>query len=134
MNRGKLLWSASCVLAGIVSISCSETPSVTQVDATSLDVAIFRGQDSSGKTKEAYMLQIENKTVRVLKPIITSKDTRSSDGWLLNIGDYIVCVQQTKEAKELVANLKTREPESLTGKFWYTSAESGRVNLKNCHL
>lgn len=133
MNQGKFFALAGFVLAGFMSASCSETASVTQVDATSLDVAIFRGQDSSGKTKEAYMLQIENKTVRLLKPIITSKDTRSSDGWLLNIGDYITCVQETREAKELLANLKTPEPESITGKFWFTSS-SGRLNLKNCHF
>lgn len=98
--------------------------------------SLFAGADEDGKTKEAWLLDLDGaKKVKVVNAFVYGKDT-SGSSWDLLIGDNtprIICQQETKEAKQVVANM-TKKMSDATLEGDYSMFSGNKLYLKNCFI
>jgi len=109
---------------------------VLSFNAMDFSYALFAGADTNGKTKEQYLLDIEgSKRIKLLGAFVYGKDT-SGDPWSLLIGDNtprIICEQQSKEAKMVIANLTGKLSEATINGD-YKTFTGNKLYLTNCAI
>lgn len=120
------------VFLGLALQGCGK--GVVTITSYDFDRAFLVGKDSKGKTKEQYLLEVEDKRVKVVKPFVT-KGGQYTKFWILNLGGNIMCSQESREAKEMVSNLKSAEPAAIVGEYKIIITEDGgALVLKDCYL
>ena len=118
------------------STSAISQEKVVSFDAMDFSYALFAGKDTNEKTKEQYLLDMDGaKRIKLTGAFVYGKDTSGSP-WLLLIGDNtprIICEQESKEAKSVVAGL-TEKLSQATVNGDYKTFEGNKLYLTNCTI